>query len=139
MFSLATVGLALVEEGDVEQGMRCLDEATAAALGGEYENLAPAAWTCCRLISACEEIRDYERGAQWCRQVEEFSRRMEARFVTGVCRAHYAAILGWHGDWSGAEVELTEAQQEPHREPPVLAGRGRRPPRRAASAARAVR
>ena len=112
MFSLATEGLALVEEGAVEQGMRCLDEATAAALGGEYENLAPAAWTCCRLISACEEIRDYERGAQWCRQVQEFSRRMEARFVTGVCRAHYAAILGWHGDWSGAELELTEAQQD---------------------------
>ena len=38
---------------------------------------------------------------------------MEARFVTGVCRAHWAAILGWHGDWSGAEVELTEAQQHP--------------------------
>lgn len=112
MFSLATEGLALVEEGAVEQGMRCLDEATAAALAGEYENLAPAAWTCCRLISACEEIRDYERGAQWIRQVEEFSRRMEARFVTGVCRAHYAAILGWHGKWSEAEVELTAAQQD---------------------------
>ncbi|WP_432885896.1 LuxR C-terminal-related transcriptional regulator [Kribbella sp. CA-245084] len=112
MFSLATEGLALVEEGDVEQGMRCLDEATAAALAGEYENLAPAAWTCCRLISACEEIRDYERGAQWCRQVEEFSRRMEARFVTGVCRAHYAAILGWHGDWSAAERELTKAHED---------------------------
>ncbi|MEV5961598.1 LuxR C-terminal-related transcriptional regulator [Kribbella sp. NPDC051952] len=109
MFSLATEGLALVEEGAVEAGMRCLDEATAAALGGEFENLAPAAWTCCRLISACEEIRDYERGVQWCRQIEDFSRRMEARFVTGVCRAHYAAILSWHGDWDAAELELTAA------------------------------
>ena len=112
MFSLATEGLALVEEGAVEQGMRCLDEATAAALSGEYENLAPAAWTCCRLISACEEIRDYERGAQWCRQIEEFSRGMEARFVTGVCRAHYAAILSWHGKWSEAELELIGAQED---------------------------
>ncbi|WP_371406520.1 LuxR C-terminal-related transcriptional regulator [Kribbella sp. NBC_00662] len=112
MFSLATKGLALVEEGAVEQGMRCLDEATAAALAGEYENLAPAAWTCCRLISACEEIRDYERGAQWCLRVQEFSRRMGARFVTGVCRAHYAAILGWHGDWVGAERELIEAHED---------------------------
>ncbi|TCC57965.1 helix-turn-helix transcriptional regulator [Kribbella pittospori] len=112
MFSLATEGLALVEDGSVEQGMRCLDEATAAALGGEYENLAPAAWTCCRLMSACEEIRDYERGAQWCRQIEEFSRRMEARFVTGVCRAHYAAILSWHGRWSEAELELIGARED---------------------------
>ncbi len=111
-FSLATEGLALVAEGSVEQGMRCLDEATAAALGGEYENLAPAAWTCCRLMSACEEVRDYERGAQWCRQVDEFSRRMEARFVIGVCRAHYAAILGWHGKFAEAEQELTAAQED---------------------------
>ncbi|MFI6680129.1 LuxR C-terminal-related transcriptional regulator [Kribbella sp. NPDC050470] len=112
MFSLATEGVALVTEGAVEQGMRCLDEATAAALGGEYENLAPAAWTCCRLMQVCEEVRDYERGAQWCRQVEEFSRRMEARFVHGVCRAHYAAILGWYGRESEAEEELAGAQQD---------------------------
>jgi LuxR family transcriptional regulator, maltose regulon positive regulatory protein len=112
MFSLATEGLVLVEEGDVEQGMRCLDEATAAALGGEYENLAPAAWTCCRLISACEQVRDYDRGAQWCKKVEEFSRRMGTRFVTGVCRAHYAAILAWHGRWGEAEDELVVATND---------------------------
>ncbi len=112
MFSLATEGLALVGEGAVEQGMRCLDEAAAAALGGEYENLAPAAWTCCQLMSACEEVRDYERGAQWCRQIEEFSRRMEARFVIGVCRAHYAVTLGWHGKVAEAELELTGAQED---------------------------
>ena len=112
MFSLATEGLALVVQGDVEQGMRCLDEATAAALGGEYENLAPAAWTCCRLISACEEVRDYERGAQWCQKVEEFSLRMDTRFVTGVCRAHYAVILAWHGSWAEAEQELIGATDE---------------------------
>lgn len=112
MFSLATEGLALVAEGAVEQGMRCLDEASAAALGGEYENLAPAAWTCCQLMSVCEDIRDYERGAQWCRQIDEFSRRMKARFVIGVCRAHYAAILGWHGKVTEAELELIGAQAE---------------------------
>jgi ATP/maltotriose-dependent transcriptional regulator MalT len=112
MFSLATEGLALVDEGDVVEGMRCLDEATAAALGGEYENLAPAAWTCCRLISACEQVRDYERGAQWCKKVEDFSRRMGTRFVTGVCRAHYAAILAWHGRWVEAEQELAAATDD---------------------------
>ena len=109
MFSLATEGVAMVDQGDVEQGMRCLDEATAAALGGEYENLAPAAWTCCRLMSACEELRDYERGTQWCQKIEEFSLRMDTRFVTGVCRAHYAVILTWHGSWTVAERELLAA------------------------------
>ena len=45
MVGLATEGLALVSEGAVEEGMRCLDEATAAALGGEFEELQPACWT----------------------------------------------------------------------------------------------
>ena len=34
MFALAVEGLALVNEGEVADGMRCLDEATAAALAG---------------------------------------------------------------------------------------------------------
>src|SRR5262249_56332206 len=34
MFSLATEGVAMVAQGDVGPGMRCLDEAAAAALGG---------------------------------------------------------------------------------------------------------
>jgi LuxR family maltose regulon positive regulatory protein len=109
MFGLATEGLALVNQGAVGEGMRRLDEAAAAALGGEYEQLAPAGWTCCYLIHACERVRDYDRAAQWCRKVEDFSGRMRIRFVNGTCRAHYAAVLVWHGDWSGAERELVRA------------------------------
>jgi DNA-binding NarL/FixJ family response regulator len=109
MFGLATEGLALVNQGAVGDGMRRLDEAAAAALGGEYEQLAPAGWTCCYVIYACERVRDYERAAQWCRKVEEFSGRRRIRFVNGTCRAHYAAVLIWHGDWSEAERELLRA------------------------------
>ena len=109
MFGLATEGLALVNQGEVGDGMRRLDEAAAAALGGEYEQLAPAGWTCCYLIYACERVRDYDRAAQWCRKVEEFSRRMRIRFVNGTCRAHYAAVLRVARRWSGAERELLQA------------------------------
>lgn len=109
MFAVATDGVARIEQGDVAEGLGCLDEATAAALAGEYENLAPAAWTCCLLLAACERVRDYARGAQWCAKVEEFSRRMDATFVIGVCRTHYGAILGWHGSWADAEQQLGAA------------------------------
>jgi LuxR family maltose regulon positive regulatory protein len=109
MFSLATEGLAMVDAGEVERGLRCLDEATAAALAGEFENLAPAAWTCCHTLSACEQARDFDRGAQWCRKAEEFSTRMGARFLTGVCRAYYASILIWRGNWAEAESELARS------------------------------
>jgi ATP/maltotriose-dependent transcriptional regulator MalT len=109
MFSLATEGLVMIDAGEIEQGMRCLDEASASALAGEFENLAPAAWTCCRILSACERVRDFDRGAQWCQKIEEFSVRMHTRFLTGVCRAHYAAILTWRGNWAEGERELEAA------------------------------
>ena len=109
MFALAVEGLALVNEGEVADGMRCLDEATAAALAGEFEEIVPAGWTFCFLLNACERVRDYERAAEWCRKVEEFTRRRQANFVTLACRAHYGAVLTWHGRWPEAERSLTEA------------------------------
>lgn len=109
MFSLATEGLAMIDAGEVKQGMRCLDEASASALAGEFDSLAPAAWTCCRILSACERVRDFDRGAQWCQKIEVFSVRMDTRFLTGVCRAHYGAILTWRGNWADAERELEAA------------------------------
>jgi LuxR family maltose regulon positive regulatory protein len=112
LFGLATEGLALVNQGDVVEGMQCLEEAATAALQGEFEQLAAAGWTCCYMIYACERIRDYERAAHWCREVEEFTRRMRIRFVNGTCRAHYAAVLTWRGEWDIAERELADALED---------------------------
>ena len=111
MFALSVEGVALVNEGEVADGMRCLDEATAAALADEFEEVVPAGWTCCLLLNACERVRDYERAAEWCGKVEEFGRRMRINFVTGACRAHYGAVLTWQGRWQEAERELTEATE----------------------------
>ena len=112
MFAVATEGVAKIRQGDVAAGLRCLDEAMAAALSGEYENLVPAAWSCCLMLASCEQVRDYERGEQWCEQVTDFSHRMNARFLRGVCRTHYGAIQGWHGHWDDAERELLAALEE---------------------------
>ena len=130
----------------VEPGMRRLDEAAAAALGGEFDDLRAAGWTCCLLIGACERVRDFGRAAQWCAEAEAFSRRLDIRFVNGVCRAHYGAVLCWHGDWDGAERELTGALDELTEKRPAWRSRRGRPAGRAAAApgpdrrgARAVR
>ena len=111
MFALAVEGLALVNEGEVADGMRRLDEATAAALAGEFEEIVAAGWTFCFLLNACERVRDYERAAEWCSRVEEFSRRMRTNFVTLACRAHYGAVLTWQGRWPEAEHSLAEATE----------------------------
>jgi LuxR family transcriptional regulator, maltose regulon positive regulatory protein len=124
MFALAVEGVALVNEGQVRDGMRCLDEATAAALAGEYEEIVPAGWTCCILLNACERVRDYERAAEWCGKVEEYGRKMRINFVTGACRAHYGAVLTWQGRWPEAERELTEATDDLVAQRPTWSGLG---------------
>ena len=122
MFALAVEGSALVNEGEVADRMRCLDEATAAALAGEYEEIVPAGWTCCLMLNACERVRDYERAAEWCAKVEEFGLRMRINFATGACRAHYGAVLTWQGRWEEAERELTEATEDLVAQRPTWSG-----------------
>ena len=75
MLGLGLEGRALVSEGELGPGMRRLDEATAAALGGEAKLLVCVAWACCYLIAACERIRDVDRAGQWCTRVGEFCER----------------------------------------------------------------
>ena len=56
-------------------------------------------------------MRDFDRACQWCKKLEEFTERLRIQFVNGVCRAHYAAVLTWRGDWAEAEGVLVEAQR----------------------------
>jgi LuxR family maltose regulon positive regulatory protein len=108
MLGLGLEGRALVSEGELEEGMRRLDEATTVALAGEASLLYCVAWACCYLISACERVRDFERAAQWCARVGEFCGQHDI-FLLNTCRAHYASVLSWQGRWEEAESQLTAA------------------------------
>ncbi len=109
MFAVATEGAVRLGKGEFDGGMRRLSEAATAALAGEFENLVPASWSCCLLIDACEDLRDHDRSAQWCEEIAAFSERTNARFLRGVCRAHYGAILAWRGRLDDAERVLLAA------------------------------
>src|SRR4029078_8023137 len=108
MLGLGLEGRALVSEGELDEGMRRLDEATTVALAGEASLLYCVAWACCYLISACERVRDFDRAAQWCARVGEFCGQHDI-FLLNTCRAHYASVLSWQGRWDEAESQLTDA------------------------------
>jgi LuxR family transcriptional regulator, maltose regulon positive regulatory protein len=108
MLGLGLEGRALVSEGELEEGMHRLDEATTVALAGEANLLYCVAWACCYLISACERVRDFERAAQWCARVGEFCGQHDI-FLLNICRAHYASVLSWQGRWDEAETQLNAA------------------------------
>ena len=123
MLGLALQGAALVARANVEDGMRCLDEATAAALEGEAEIPISSAWTCCFLVSACTSVLDYERAADWCDRIAAFADRYGSRYMLGFCRAEYGAVELWRGRWAEAESLLSESIEAFARSrPPYTAG-----------------
>jgi LuxR family maltose regulon positive regulatory protein len=111
MLGLALEGATLVGKARIDEGMRCLDEATTIALEGEVSIPISSAWTCCLLVTSCTAVLDYERAAEWCDRIAEFADRYGSRYMLAFCRAEYGAIHLWRGRWSEAEA-LLEASLE---------------------------
>ncbi|MCC2627190.1 MAG: regulatory protein LuxR [Thermomicrobiales bacterium] len=124
MLAQASLGFAMVCEGNIAEGMRLLDGATAAAVAGEMTDPDAIVTTCCYLISACERVRDYDRAAQWCERAIRLADRWSYRFMFAYCRSHYAGVLIWRGAWPDAEAELEAATGELAATFPAMAAEG---------------
>ena len=112
MLALSVNGLALVSAGEIEDGMRRLDAAAAAAVGGEMTDADSIETVCCHMIDACKLVRDLERANEWCLRVRDIATRFADRQMFSICRTAYADVLLWHGDWERADEELTAAVDE---------------------------
>ena len=106
MLGLALQGATLVGCARVDEGMGCLDEATATALAGEAEIPIASAWTFCILVGACTAVLDFTRAAEWCDRVADFADRHGSRYMLAFCRAEYGAVDLWRGRWGDAEAML---------------------------------
>jgi DNA-binding NarL/FixJ family response regulator len=109
MTAIALNGLAQVSQGEIAEGMARLDEATTAATAGEMRDPIAIGFSCCYLIFACERVRDFDRAGQWCERVARMAEGWNIRALRAVCRAHYGTVLMLRGEWSSAEVVLSEA------------------------------
>jgi DNA-binding NarL/FixJ family response regulator len=109
MTALALDGLVRVSRGEVAAGMAQLDEATAAAVGGEFHDVNAIGLSCCYLIFACERTQDFDRAGQWCERLAQLPPAQGNRALSAVCRAHYGSVLALRGSWPEAERELVGA------------------------------
>ena len=105
-------GFARVTTGQVTEGLREVDEVSAAILAGELRDRVLTGLAGCYLIAACDRVRDHERAIQWCDRLKEYSRKWGLKPLFAVCRTQYASICMWRGDWDAAERELTSACDE---------------------------
>jgi LuxR family transcriptional regulator, maltose regulon positive regulatory protein len=122
MLGLALEGATLVACARVEEGMRCLDEASATALEGEAVIPMSSAWTFCFLVSACTAVLDYDRATEWCARIQEFAARFDSRYMLAFCRAEYGAVHLFQGRWPEAEELLEAAVEDFTRSRPAMLG-----------------
>ena len=109
--ALGRLGLAEVRVGAVESGMSRMDEAMAAALGGETAALETLGQVCCDLIAACDQTGDVDRLRQWNRLLDEGTRQRGELPVLSFCGCCSAETLLAGGQVDAAERELARAVQ----------------------------
>ena len=109
--ALSQLGLIRVGLGHHQDGFALIDEAMAAALAGEGNNLDTVVYTSCDMLNACELTGDTERAMQWCRVADDFAATYGCPFLYAECRISYGSVLAATGRWADAERELTVGQR----------------------------
>jgi DNA-binding CsgD family transcriptional regulator len=124
LLSLGLEGVALVSKCQIAEGMRRLDEVTAAAVGGEISPEDAAGNAICYLLTACERVQDFDRAIQWFEKVRERYERVRYVPASMFCRDHLVSVLLWRGEWADAEREILAMIRESARTAPRFAETG---------------
>ncbi len=106
--ALNTQGSILIRMGEIAEGMACIDESMASAIGGELSPWTTAA-IYCTTISACQRVGDLRRATEWTDAAEHCAQRPGMQDFPGDCRAHRVNILRVNGQWDEAEVAAERA------------------------------
>ena len=106
--ALQTYARVLIDDGRAADGLAHLDEAMLFAIEGRLSPYATGK-VYCSLISACEELGDLSRAAEWTDATSEWARDHPFAFFPGICRVHRASALVWRGRLTLAEVEAEKA------------------------------
>jgi class 3 adenylate cyclase len=101
-------GAALIYQGNVEDGMSCLDEAMVAVAGGELDVYTTAV-IYCNAISTSRDLTDYRRAGEWTDAAKRWCSRESLSGFSGNCRVYRAEIIRLRGAFSEAETEAMTA------------------------------
>src|SRR5919204_4108907 len=113
VLALVGKGRALVQTGEVEQGLAILDEASTSAVSGELRPFATGL-VYCVTITSCQDVGDYRRAAEWTEAANRWCEQADMNGFPGACRIHRAEIMRLRGDWSQAEKTALTACEELH-------------------------
>lgn len=109
--ALQTLGRVRIDQGRPREGLGLLDEAMLFVLDGRLSPYSTGK-VYCSLISACEQLSDHGRAAEWTAATSRWAERHPFAVFPGLCRVHHATALQWQGDLVGAEREAVRACEE---------------------------
>jgi DNA-binding CsgD family transcriptional regulator len=109
--ALQTLGRVRIDQCQPAEGLALLDEAMLFVLDGRLSPYSTGK-VYCSLISACEELSDHGRAAEWTAATARWAERHPFAVFPGLCRVHLATALRWRGRWAEAEQEATRACEE---------------------------
>lgn len=107
--ALSSLGVALVNKGQIEDGMNMLEETMAGSLGGEPADPYTVVFTCCDMIVSSSNCAAFERTLNCIRAAEQFEHRYGCPFLNIECRVVHGKILLATGKWPEAENIFKQA------------------------------
>lgn len=119
--SMSWLGLCLCESGRTEEAFAYLDEACAAAVGGELGPWATGI-VYCNTIGAYRDVGEFAMAGEWTQTAGRWCQRESITGFSGVCRVHRAQFMRLRGAWADAEKEAWVASGEMEGTYPSWAG-----------------
>jgi ATP/maltotriose-dependent transcriptional regulator MalT len=109
--ALQAAGRVLIDEGELAEGLARLDEAMLFAVEGRIGPYSTGK-VYCSLISACEDVGDYDRAAEWTDATRRWADDHPFSIFPGICRVHRASVLKRRGSLLEASHEAERACEE---------------------------
>ncbi len=119
--ALALLGTALITAGDIDEGLACVEESTALAVGGEFIDAAAPGWALCHNVAVCADLGDFVQAEQWCRAMQQFAEHLAG---PALLRQLPAGVRRRAGHARRLDLRRGGAGQRPRRPPVDEAGAG---------------
>ena len=116
--ALQAAGRVLIDMGQRDEGLARLDEAMLFAVEGRIGPYSTGK-VYCSLISACEDVGDYDRAAEWTDATRRWADDHPFSIFPGICRVHRASVLKRRGSLLEAAHEAARACEELQHSRPV--------------------
>ena len=114
-------GAVLITRGEVAEGKRLIDEASAAAVAGELDPYSTVV-VYCNTIGACRDVADFDRAGEWTELAHNFCNSNAMSAFPGLCRVNYAEVMRFKGRLGEADEQAGKACEELRVWSPRVAG-----------------